>query len=293
MKASPRTPVLPFGRRHAQRAVLAVIGIGRALAVLGAPEVGQHVGIAPAAAARLRPAVIVARMAAHIHHAVDGGGAAQHAAARMAEPPVVEIRLRLGRVGPVEAVVGEQPPEARRHVDRPVAIDRPRFQQQDAHIRVLGQARRQHAAGRSGADDDVVEGLHPRALHRLVHQLVEVVHQVLALVAALRIDQVAALVVAEGAQAPLLRDVELDVLGPELLVHPLDAGLGHLRHRPLRAVIAEAQQRFLRPQRDHEEGPADVREREAIERRVGPDADVEERVGLPGRAVERRAIGDR
>src|SRR5688572_33312521 len=115
----------------------------------------------------------------------------------------------------------------------------------------------------------------------------------LALVAALRIDQVAALVVAERAQALLLRDVELDVLWPQFLVHPRDAGPGHLRHRPLRAIVTEAQQRLLRPQRDHEEGPANVREREAIEGRVGPDADVEEGIGLPGRAVERRAIGDR
>ena len=84
MKASARTAGAAVGRRHAQRAVVAVIGIGCALAVFGAAEVGQHIGIAPAAAARLRPAVIVTRMAAHIHHAVDGGGTAQHAAARMA-----------------------------------------------------------------------------------------------------------------------------------------------------------------------------------------------------------------
>jgi len=38
---------------------------------LRAFEIGQHVGIAPAGAAHLCPAVVVARIAAHIQHAVD------------------------------------------------------------------------------------------------------------------------------------------------------------------------------------------------------------------------------
>src|SRR3954471_14520999 len=107
----------------------------------------------------------------------------------------------------------------------------------------------------------------------------------LALIAALGIDQGTALAVAEGAQAPLAGSVELDVFGPELLVHPLDAGPGDLWHRALRrTVVAEAKQRLFRLQRDHQEGPADIGEGETIEGRVRPDADVEEPVGLPGGA---------
>ena len=79
---------------------------------------------------------------------------------------------------------------------------RSRFQQQDAKCLILGQARRQHASGRAGADDDVIEGVHRARMYRLVDQLMKVVHEVLALVAALRIDQIAALIVAERAQGP-------------------------------------------------------------------------------------------
>src|SRR5262245_5067466 len=99
--------------------------------------------------------------------------------------------------------------------------------------------------------------------------------EMLALVATLRIDQVAALVVAEGAEALLLRNVELDILGPQFLVHPPDAGLGDVRQVAVRwRVIAEAQQRLLRLQGNHDEGSDDVREGEAVEGRVRPDADI-------------------
>ena len=55
-------------------------------------------------------------------------------------------------------------------------------------------------------------------MQRLVDQLVEVMDQMLAVVAPLGVDQIAALVIAEGTQSLLGRDVELDVLGPQLLV---------------------------------------------------------------------------
>ncbi len=65
-----------------QRAALAaVLGITRHI-TFGFFEKGQDIGIAPAAAAHLRPAVIIGRIAAHIEHAVDRAGAAQHPAAR-------------------------------------------------------------------------------------------------------------------------------------------------------------------------------------------------------------------
>src|SRR5215813_10795967 len=101
-------------------------------------------------------------MSAYIHHAVDRGGAAQHAAARMVQPAAVEVGLAIRNIGPIEPIVGKQAPYAGRHVDGPVAVLWSRLQQQDAHLPILGQARRQYASGRSGADDDVVEGIHRR-----------------------------------------------------------------------------------------------------------------------------------
>ena len=65
--------------------------------VLVAEEVGQHVVPRPALAARLAPQVVVARLAAHVDHAVDGGAAAEHAAARIGEAAAVEAGLGGGR----------------------------------------------------------------------------------------------------------------------------------------------------------------------------------------------------
>ena len=50
--------------------------------MLGFPELGKDVRIAPAAASHLRPTVVIGRIAADVEHAVDRAGAAQHLAAR-------------------------------------------------------------------------------------------------------------------------------------------------------------------------------------------------------------------
>ena len=56
-----------------ERAALAAhLGIAALHVVLGFPEVGQHVVVAPAFVAELAPVVVVDRMAPRIHHAVHG-----------------------------------------------------------------------------------------------------------------------------------------------------------------------------------------------------------------------------
>jgi len=57
-----------------ERSVGAMMRRVAVIAPLGAPEVRQHVGIAPAGAPLLAPEVVVERMAAHIEHAVDRRG---------------------------------------------------------------------------------------------------------------------------------------------------------------------------------------------------------------------------
>src|SRR5262249_11263018 len=72
---------------------------------LAALEVGQHIGIGPTARALLRPAIVVAAMAAGISHHVDRGRSAQDLPAHRLDFAAVHVRLGLGAVAPVEHVV--------------------------------------------------------------------------------------------------------------------------------------------------------------------------------------------
>ncbi len=115
-----------------ERPAGAVQFVAAALLVLGAPEIGQHVGKAPADIAELAPVVVVLVLAAHIEQAVDRARAAQHLAARLDDLPVVELGLRLGRVEPVDLGIVEQLAVAERNVDPDVAVAPAGFQQQHA-----------------------------------------------------------------------------------------------------------------------------------------------------------------
>src|SRR5262249_41989443 len=68
--------------------------------ILVALEERQHVVPTPAGQPELAPVVVVRRLAAHIDHRVDGGGAADHLASRIREAAAVEPRLRLGAEAP-------------------------------------------------------------------------------------------------------------------------------------------------------------------------------------------------
>src|SRR5581483_5424339 len=83
----------------------AIGGIAVADAPLHAPEVGQHVGIAPAAVAHLRPGVEVHVLAAVVDVAVDGAGPAQRLAARGGDAPAAGPGPGLHAVEPVHARV--------------------------------------------------------------------------------------------------------------------------------------------------------------------------------------------
>ncbi len=146
-------------RRHVQGAGAAVVLARAAPAGLHLLEVGQHVGVAPAVVPHLPPGVVVQRVAAHEEHAVDRRRAAQHLAARQPDATVVQLRLGLGHVAPVELGVEHGPQEADRHLEIEVVVLAPGLQHQDLDVLVLAEPRGQHAAGRAGADDDVVVGL--------------------------------------------------------------------------------------------------------------------------------------
>src|SRR5262249_1221419 len=123
--------------------------------MLGFAEQRRDILIAPAAAAHLRPAVVIGRIAADIEHAVDRAGAAQHLAARPLQLPSGGARLALAEKIPIDLRVVEDAQHAGRDVDPDIAVGRPRFQQADARA-LLAQPRRHDAAGRTGAHDNIV-----------------------------------------------------------------------------------------------------------------------------------------
>ena len=104
-----------------------------------------------------RPAVVVARLAAHVDHAVDARAAAQHLAARIEQVAAVEAGFRLGAVAPVGARVADAVQVADRDVDPVVVVVAAGLDQQHAARAIGGQAIGEQAAGGAGADDDVVE----------------------------------------------------------------------------------------------------------------------------------------
>ncbi|MDT4840303.1 hypothetical protein FQZ97_741200 [compost metagenome] len=121
-------------------------------------EVGQALAPRPAGVAgELRPLVVVPRLAAHVDHAVDAGAAAQPLAARVAQAAAVQARVGLGLVKPVGARVADAIQVTHRDVDPVVVVLAPGFDQQHAARRVGAQAVGQQAAGRAGADDDVIK----------------------------------------------------------------------------------------------------------------------------------------
>ncbi len=152
--------VLALRPGHAQRAALAVKRIARPLRIVLRPaKIGQHVVVSPAREATLRPAVVIGRMAAHVHHAVDRGRAAQHLAPRPFDAPPVQPRLRRGLVVPVRRLMPVGNPRQQRDAEERVAVAAPGLDQQDRSA-VRAEPVGEHASGRTGADDDVVEAVH-------------------------------------------------------------------------------------------------------------------------------------
>ena len=124
--------------RHVQRPADAVEIVGAALLVLGLLEERQHRIPVPALTSALTPVVVIGRRAAHIDHAVDRAGAAQHLAARLVEGAVVELLLGLALEHPVDPRVGERLRVAERDMDPRIAVARRRLR---AAARASGRTR--------------------------------------------------------------------------------------------------------------------------------------------------------
>ncbi len=115
-------------------------GIRRAQPTFGAPEVRQHVGVAPAAVAALRPGVEIGALAAIVDHAVERARSAEHASLRGRDAPPAAAGGRLGGELPRVGGVEQHLDEAGRHVDERMPVRRPGFQHADRARRGLPSA---------------------------------------------------------------------------------------------------------------------------------------------------------
>src|SRR5947209_16097155 len=92
---------MPFADvAHRQRAADAMQLILAALVILGAAEIRQHIGEAPARIAKLTPVVEILRLPANVKEAVDRRGAAHHLAAWLDDLAAVELGFGLRIVKP-------------------------------------------------------------------------------------------------------------------------------------------------------------------------------------------------
>ncbi len=147
--------------RHMQRPVAAMERVAAVLVRFGALEIGQHVGERPAFATHLPPAIVIARVAADIDHAVDGRRAAPAAAARPIEPAPVQMLLAFGVEIPIVRIAfAEQRRNAGRHVDHERLVAPARLDQQHLDGGIGRQPVRQHAPRAPRAHDDVIECFH-------------------------------------------------------------------------------------------------------------------------------------
>ena len=145
-----------------ERALSAVVAVGEPLVALRLAEIGQYVCVAPAGAAGRRPVVVVGGVAADVDHPVDRARSAGHAPLRDVDPPAGRSRLGLRRIGP-DPVGAEQADEGAGRAAVDDAFVRAGLQHEDAQCRIFRQPVGDHRAGRTGADDDVVESLVHRA----------------------------------------------------------------------------------------------------------------------------------
>ena len=148
---------------HPPSAAGAVNVVHAGVMVLGAAEIRKNIVPGPAGIAELAPVVVVARLAAHVDHAVDRGAAAEDSSARVVERPPVQPRFRLGPVAPVGAGIAHAVQVTDRDLDPDVVVAPAGLQQGDRRGGVLAEPVGEHAAGGAGAHDHVVE--RPEILH--------------------------------------------------------------------------------------------------------------------------------
>ncbi len=144
--------------RCPERAVGPMPLVGPPHVVLELAEIGQHIAEGPSGIAARRPLVVVLGLAADVDEAVYGARTAQRLAAGPVDLPAIHVRLGLGLEAPVHVRIEHRLRVPDGDVDPRVAIRRSRLEEQDRMAPVGAQPVGEHATGRAGTDDDVVEG---------------------------------------------------------------------------------------------------------------------------------------
>ncbi len=147
-------------RRHAHRAIAAVVVVRPDIAGFRFPVVGQAVEIAPVFQTRLfGPVIQIHRVTANVAHAVDQRGSAEPFAASALHAAIVHVRLRFGLVGPVVALALQRISQRGGHLGAEIepVVRAAGFQQQDGGVWIFSQSCCQNVAGGAGTNNDVVK----------------------------------------------------------------------------------------------------------------------------------------
>ena len=136
-------------------------GIATAIAAgLGALEIGQHIIPGPAAAAKLRPHIVIGGLAAHIKMAIDGTRPTQNLAAWERDFAIINVGTGRGFITPIQLRIIDGLVEAGGDFDENVIVLAARFQNGDAILARSGQPISEHATGGTGANNHIVEFFH-------------------------------------------------------------------------------------------------------------------------------------
>ncbi|MND38723.1 hypothetical protein D3C80_294320 [compost metagenome] len=123
-----------------QRTIRSAPAVLSAMRVFHSLEIGQHIGIGPAARATLRPVIVIAGMATHIDHAVDRRRAANHFATRRDQAASTNMRLGLGRKSPIISFHIHGEGESGRHLDQRSDVRSAKFDHDNRMSAVFGEA---------------------------------------------------------------------------------------------------------------------------------------------------------
>src|SRR6202158_5145184 len=123
-------------------------------------EIGQHIRIAPAAIAELRPGVEILALAAVVDVTVDRGGATEGLATRRVDAAAPGPGTRLLLVGPVDALHVKGFDEARRQMDVGMPVARCGLEHADAGAGIFAEPGGEHASGGARSHDHVIERIH-------------------------------------------------------------------------------------------------------------------------------------
>ena len=88
-------------QRSAFSAPIGIAALAAFVPIFHAQKIRQHICVGPPLRATLDPMVVITRMTAHIDHAIDRGGAADHLAAGAGQLSPAQMRLWFRAVPPI------------------------------------------------------------------------------------------------------------------------------------------------------------------------------------------------